>query len=163
MKYPARRGTAFSPGICASRDSMACSPSTGPGFSACSQNNVHLVLLIDRISERGNVKRVRLDDTLLSLGLHCNSNHRRFYTMSLREIDGFRVTRIRVPRDTQPGIVGQHAFDAFRHLFRSFRDGDLSGMLRITEAHAAAIVTGHPRSTARCIDRSILQRPYAHD
>ncbi len=89
---------------------------------------------------RGNVKRVRLDDTLLSPGLHCNSNHRHFYAVSLREIDGFRVPRIHVPRDTQPGIVGQYAFDAFRHLFRSVRDGDLSGMLRITDAHAAAIV-----------------------
>src|SRR5260370_22058133 len=77
------------------------------------------------ISMRGNVKRVRLDDTLLSLGLHCNSNHRHFYAMSLREIDGFRVPRIRVPRDTHPGIVGQYAFDAYPHLLLSVSYGDL--------------------------------------
>ena len=66
--------------------------------------------------------------------------HRYFYFCFFRKRLRFRIPSVHVPHYSQPWIVRQHPFDARRHLFGTVRDDYLSGVLRVTNPHPAAVV-----------------------
>src|SRR5712691_1522141 len=76
-----------------------------------------------------------------------------------RELDGFGIAGVGVSGNTDAGIVGEHALDARGHFFGAVGDRDLSGVLRVPDAHAAAIVNRNPRCAAGGIEQGVEQRP----
>src|ERR1022692_1565543 len=60
------------------------------------------------------------------------------------ETDGLFVAGIRVANHAQAGIGGQHALEAPLRFIAAIRHHDHAGVLRVTDAHAAAIVNGNP-------------------
>ena len=79
---------------------------------------------------------------LLSLG----QLHRDLDSLLLGEVLGFVVAGVHVAGDADAGIVGQHALDALRHVVGAVGDGDLSGVLRVADAYASAVVDRNPRA-----------------
>ena len=57
------------------------------------------------------------------------------------------------------GIIGQHTFDARGHFVGTVGAEDLAGMLRITNAHATAVVDGNPGGSAGGVDESVEKGP----
>ena len=79
--------------------------------------------------------------------------------MFAREIDRARITSISVANDAHSRIAREHALEATRRCFRSVRDDDHAGMLRIADADAAAIMNRNPGRAGRGVDERIQQRP----
>src|SRR5512133_2807012 len=70
--------------------------------------------------------------------------HRHLDSLILGEVGGLLVPGINVSHDSDPGIVGQHTFNALGHSVRAIRNGHLARVLRIANAHAASVVNRHP-------------------
>ena len=73
--------------------------------------------------------------------------------------DRFGIAGVHVARDADAGIVGEHSLDACGHFFCAVGDDDLARVLRVADAHAAAIVNRNPARAAGRIEQSIQQRP----
>ena len=76
--------------------------------------------------------------------LRSPDSHRHLHALFLREALRLVIPRIHVPRHADSRIVGQHALDALCHRVSSVGDGDLPGVQRVANAHAAAVVDRHP-------------------
>src|SRR5258707_1067112 len=70
--------------------------------------------------------------------------HRYTYACPIRELLGLLVAGIGVPRNSDARIVGQHALDSFRHQIGAVRNGHLTGMLRVADPNASAVVDRYP-------------------
>ena len=61
--------------------------------------------------------------------------------------------------DAQAGVGGEDAFQAARCRGRAIRHDYLPGVLRVADAHAAAVVETHPRRAAHRVDERVEDRP----
>ena len=61
--------------------------------------------------------------------------------------------------DTDAGIVGQHSLEPAGCLGCAVGDDHLSGMERVADADAAAVVEAHPGGAARHVEHGVQQRP----
>src|ERR1700693_6394480 len=68
---------------------------------------------------------------------------------------GLRISSIDVPGHADARIIGEHTLDTLSHFFGAVGYGDLAGMLRVADAHAAAVVNRHPRGPAGGVEQGI--------
>jgi hypothetical protein len=66
--------------------------------------------------------------------------HRNHYTSFSGEVFGFFITGIGMANDAHARISCEHTLYASRHCFGSIRDRHLSGMQRVSNADASAVV-----------------------
>jgi len=66
------------------------------------------------------------------------------YAVLLGEADGLFVPRVRVTNHAQARVAGQHALQAPIGFLGAIGQHYHSGMLRITDADASAVVDGNP-------------------
>jgi hypothetical protein len=66
--------------------------------------------------------------------------HGYLYALLHGKFAGFFVPRVRVPGNTDAGIVGEDAFDALGHRLGSVSNRYLAGVKRVAYADATAIV-----------------------
>src|SRR5450755_4060505 len=76
-----------------------------------------------------------------------------------RELDGFRISGVHVPQYTDARIASHHAFQTTRRLFGAIVYRHLSGVLRIADAYAAAVVYRDPTRARRCVEQRIQNGP----
>lgn len=69
-----------------------------------------------------------------------NSFHWDGHMVFVRTLDGFMVTGVDVSEDSEHGVVGEDALEAFGCGFGSVCDDDLSCVLAETDADASAVV-----------------------
>ena len=70
-------------------------------------------------------------------------------------MDGFRVAGVGVADDAQAGVAGEDALEAAIHFVGAIGDHDHSGVLRVADADAAAVVDGHPDAPAAVLTRAL--------
>src|ERR1700683_2492448 len=85
--------------------------------------------------------------------------HRHAYTILLRELLSLFISRVGMANDPHTRISREHALDAPGHLVATISNGDLSGVQRVANAHAAAVVNRNPRRSGGRVQQSIQQRP----
>src|SRR5262245_27076843 len=87
------------------------------------------------------------------------SIHRQLDAGPLRGRARIVISGVRVPRDADTGVVGEHALEADPHLRRSVGDDDLARVQRVADADAAAVMERDPRRAARAVEHRVEDRP----
>src|SRR5260370_28729833 len=75
------------------------------------------------------------------------------------EFDRARITCVGVTKDAHAGIAGEDALEAAFGIFGAVGDDDHPGVLRETDADAAAVVNRNPRRAGGSVDNRVEQRP----
>jgi hypothetical protein len=75
------------------------------------------------------------------------------------KLDRLRITGVYVTKHAHSRIARENAFESSLGIFGAVRDDNHAGMLRKTDAHAAAVVDRNPRCAARGVDERVEQRP----
>src|SRR5581483_9498271 len=81
---------------------------------------------------------------LLFLSTRLAVTHRNLDSRFTRKAFSLFVSRVYMPGDADSGVICQHAFNAFSHCIGTVGDGDLAGMLGISNPNATSIVDGYP-------------------
>ena len=64
-----------------------------------------------------------------------------------------------MPGDADAGIVGQHALEAHSHLVGAVGDDHLTGVERVADAHASAVVERDPGGAVHRVHQRVQDRP----
>jgi len=78
---------------------------------------------------------------------------------SRRGLDRARVASVGVARNTDAGVVRQHAFESHAHLRRAISHDHLAGVKRIPDPDPTAVVARHPTRRERRSSRVALASP----
>lgn len=60
------------------------------------------------------------------------------------ELDGLRITRVDMAKDTHSGIAGENATQSSLGIFSAVGNNHHAGVLRETDADAAAVMDRYP-------------------
>src|ERR1043165_1170115 len=102
-----------------------------------------------------------------NLANHVNSVHltfkqRNFNVLFARGVFSLFISGVDVSRDAETGIVRQHAIQSLRCFFSSIRNGHLTSMQRIANAHTTTMMKRNPTRAARRVEQSIQYGPIGH-
>ena len=79
--------------------------------------------------------------------------------LAARRRFGFLVARINVARDAKTRVVRQHAIETQGSLVSAVGDRDLSGVQRVADADASAVMKRNPTRAARRVEQRIQDGP----
>ena len=75
------------------------------------------------------------------------------------KFDRTRITGVGVTKDTHSRIASEHALEAALRIFAAIGNSDHTGVLRKTDANAAAVVDRNPGCASGGVDQRVEQRP----
>src|SRR5438045_754098 len=85
--------------------------------------------------------------------------HRYANTGAIGEGLRLLIASIGVPGNSDAWIVRENTFNALRHQLSAVGDSHLSGVLRVSDAHPAAIVNGDPACATGSVQQGVKESP----